>query len=101
MKLKDIAHLRCGDKGNDCNICVIPCRDEFYHIIREQLTADVVHHFYSEHCRGAVYRYDLPKLKAFNFVMTDALNGGVTSSLGIDRHGKTLAMALAELELDV
>ena len=24
MKLREIAHARAGDKGNTCNICVVP-----------------------------------------------------------------------------
>ena len=45
-------------------------------------------------------RYELPNIHALNFVMEDALGGGVTRSLAVDMHGKTLGMALLEMELD-
>ena len=41
-----------------------------------------------------VDRYDLPNLKALNFVIQSALGGGVNSSLRLDRHGKTLSSHL-------
>ena len=43
--------------------------------------------------QGATHaqRYDLPKLKAFNFVLENVLQGGVNNSLNLDGHGKTLS----------
>ena len=41
-----------------------------------------------------VDRYELPNLKALNFVIHSALGGGVNSSLRLDRHGKTLSSHL-------
>lgn len=99
MRLKEIAHLRTGDKGNDCNICVIPYKEKDYDYLKTVLTEETVKNYYREFCRGTVTRYELPALKAFNFVLTDSLDGGVTRSLNLDRHGKSLGMALAELEL--
>ena len=49
--------------------------------------------------KGTVVRYELPHLGAFNFVMTLALGGGVTRSLALDAHGKSLSSALLDLEL--
>ena len=37
---------------------------------------------------------------ALNFVLHGALAGGVTRSLGLDAHGKSLSSALLALELD-
>ena len=99
MKLKDIAHIRTGDKGNNCNICVIPYEEKDYDYLKTVLTAEKVKDFYSDICKGTVTRYEAPAIKAFNFVMTDSLGGGVTRSLNIDRHGKSLGMALAEMEI--
>lgn len=99
MKLKDIAHLRTGDKGNTCNICVIPYKESDYPFLREYLTEGLVATFYKDICLGTVTRYEVDSLKALNFVLTDALGGGVTRSLCQDRHGKSLGMALAELDL--
>ena len=50
---------------------------------------------------GAVRRYDLPQLGAFNFVLEGALAGGVTRSLALDIHGKSLSSVLLELEISL
>ena len=36
---------------------------------------------------------------ALNFVLDKTLGGGVTRSLALDKHGKTLGMALLEMEV--
>ena len=99
MKLKELAHIRTGDKGNSCNIAVIPYRESDYPFLKEVLTAERVKDFYSDIVRGEVVRYDVEGISSFNFVLDDALSGGVTRSLAIDKHGKALGMALLEMEL--
>jgi hypothetical protein len=49
---------------------------------------------------GEVVRCELPNIAALNFVMTAALGGGVTRSLALDAHGKSLSSALLELEIE-
>jgi hypothetical protein len=49
--------------------------------------------------RGEVERHALPRIGALNFVMRDALGGGVTRSLALDALGKSLSSALLSLEL--
>ena len=46
-------------------------------------------------------RHELPRIGALNFVLHQALRGGVTRSLALDAHGKSLASALLGLELPV
>lgn len=99
MKLKEIAHIRTGDKGNTCNICVIPYKEEHYEFIKNQITTSLVANFYKEICHGTVTRYEIDSISSLNFVLTDALGGGATKSLCQDRHGKSLGMALAEIIL--
>lgn len=99
MKLKDYAHIRTGDKGNDCNICVIPYKTTDYTWLKTILTVEKISSFYSEVCKGDVLRYDVDSIHAFNFVLKNSLGGGVTCSLCQDRHGKALGMALAELDI--
>ena len=49
-----------------------------------------------------VTRYVLPNLNALNFVIDDALEGGVNSALTQDLHGKTLSfLLLGEIEVTV
>ena len=99
MKLREIAHTRTGDKGNTSNICVIAYRSEDYALLKERLTAGAVKEFYRDICDGEVSRYEVDSVCGMNFVMTDSLGGGVTRSLALDKHGKSLGMALLELEL--
>ena len=50
---------------------------------------------------GDVVRYELPNIAALNFVMDQALGGGVTRSLALDAHGKSLSSALLDLEIEL
>ena len=100
MKLKDIAHSRTGDKGNMCNIAVIPYDEKDYPILKEFLTEKKVEEYFSETCLGGVKRYELDNICAFNFVLEESLGGGVTRSLAVDKHGKAMGMALLEMEID-
>jgi hypothetical protein len=49
---------------------------------------------------GEVVRYELPNIAALNFVMDRALGGGVTRSLALDAHGKSLSSALLDLDIE-
>jgi hypothetical protein len=48
---------------------------------------------------GTVRRYEMPNVGALNFVLEGALGGGVTRSLALDAHGKSLSSSLVDLEL--
>ena len=99
MKLHELAHSRTGDKGNISVISLIPYRAQDYALLKEKVTAQRVKEHFSSLVRGDVTRYELPELPAFNFVLEGALDGGVTRSLRVDMHGKTLGYALLEMEI--
>jgi len=99
MKLRAIAHSRTGDKGNTSNISVIAYRDEDYPLLVEHVTAERVKAHFAGSVYGEVIRYELPRIGALNFVLRKALGGGVTRSLALDAHGKSLSSALLDLEL--
>ncbi|MDY4012015.1 MAG: hypothetical protein SOY60_10195 [Fusobacterium gastrosuis] len=99
MKLIDIAHSRTGDKGNISNISLIVYDKKDYELIKEKVTAEKVKEYFSDIVKGKVIRYELDNLCALNFVMDEALGGGVTRSLAIDKHGKSLSSALLEMEI--
>ncbi|HEY2604545.1 hypothetical protein P0D88_28910 [Paraburkholderia sp. RL18-103-BIB-C] len=99
MKLRELAHSRTGDKGNTLNVSVICYDPRHYEHLRRELSADRVKLHLREVVRGDVVRYELPHLAAFNFVLGDALGGGVTRSLALDAHGKSLSSALMSLEI--
>ena len=97
--LQHVAHTRSGDKGNTSNISVIAFDAANYELLREQVTAERVKALFAGIVHGEVTRYELPTIGALNFVLKDALGGGVTRSLALDAHGKSLSSALLELEL--
>jgi hypothetical protein len=99
MKLGRIAHSRTGDKGNSSNISVIAYDVRYYRHLCEHLTAQRVKAHFADIVKGEVTRYELPSIAALNFVLTDALEGGVTRSIALDAHGKGLSSALLSLEL--
>ena len=98
-KLRDLAHARTGDKGDTSNIAVIAYDPADYERLRTQLTPERVQAFFIGVVHGEVRRYELPRLGALNFVMTGALGGGVTRSLALDAHGKSLGSALLDIEI--
>ena len=100
MKLKNIAHSRTGDKGDIINISVIAFEEKDYPLLIEKVTSTKVKDYLGETVLGEVIRYELPKLGALNFVMHKALRGGVTRSLRMDKHGKTLSSILLEMPLE-
>jgi hypothetical protein len=99
MKLREIAHSRTGDKGDISNISVIAFDEADYPFLEEHLTAERVAEHFKEILVGTVTRYELPNIGALNFVLTGMLAGGVTRSLALDAHGKTLSSALLDLDL--
>lgn len=99
MKLRALAHSRTGDKGNTSNISVIAYDPKDYERLRHHVTAERVKAFYVDIVKGDVVRYELPKIGALNFVMSNALGGGVTRTLALDIHGKSLSSALMDLEI--
>ena len=99
MKLRELAHARTGDKGNTSNISVIAYDPGDFAFLVEHVTAERVAAHFSDIVRGRVERYELPGLGALNFVMHDALGGGVTRTLSLDAHGKALSGCLLEMEV--
>lgn len=99
MYLKEIAHSRTGDKGDISNISVIAYNESDYEMIKEKVTAEKVKEYFKEICKGEVVRYELDGIYSLNFVLDKTLGGGVTRSLALDKHGKSLGMALMEMEI--
>lgn len=100
MLLRDIAHTRTGDKGNRSTISVIAYDRQHFELIEKCLTSEKVLSHFAGIVKGPVVRYTLPQLGALNFVMHNALGGGVTRSLALDAHGKCLSAKLLSLVLE-
>ena len=98
-RLHELAHCRAGDKGNTSILSLIAYREDDYPLLVERVTAEAVKRHLTGIVRGEVRRYELPELWALQFVCEDALGGGVTTSLGLDAHGKSLSYALLEMPI--
>jgi hypothetical protein len=101
MKLRELAHSRTGDKGNMSNISVIAFDAKDFALLKQQVTAERVKAHFAGVVEGEVVRYELPNIAALNFVMDKTLGGGVTRSLALDAHGKSLSSALLDLEIEL
>ena len=99
MKLREIAHSRTGDKGNISNISLIAYDPKDFELLKTQVTPEKVKAHFHGIVKGEVLRYELPNICALNFVMYDALGGGVTRSLSVDMHGKSLSSYLLDMEI--
>jgi len=100
MLLREIAHSRAGDKGNRSTISVIAYELKDFPAIEKSITAERVRAHYAGIVKGHVERFVVPQLGALNFVLHDALGGGVTRSLALDAHGKCLSSAILTMSID-
>jgi len=101
VRLLDIAHARSGDKGDTANVGVIALKPEWYAVLDQYLTADVLARHYHGQLTGRVERFELPNLDAVNFLLHGALDGGGTLSLKTDAQGKVYSTSVLRLVLDV
>ena len=99
MRLRDIAHSRAGDKGNVSTISVIARDPDQFALLKRHVTVERVREHFAGIVTGEIRRYELPNIGALNFVLQEALAGGVTRSLALDPHGKSLSSVLLDLEL--
>ncbi len=98
--LSTIAHSRAGDKGNTLILSLIPFDEHDFDFLQREISAEKVKAHLAHQVKGNVIRYVLPELKALQFVCFDALSSGVTTSLAMDAHGKSLSYALLEMEVE-
>ncbi len=99
--LERIAHARSGDTGDGSNVGLVAYTDAGYRLLREQVTAARVKAHFARICLGEVERYEVPNLKALNFILHDSLGGGGSESVKTDAQGKTHGQALLRMELEV
>jgi hypothetical protein len=101
VRLLDIAHARSGDKGDTANVGLIALKPEWYPILAKYVTLERVEQHFRGVITGDVERFELPNLKALNFLLHGALDGGGTLSLKTDAQGKVFSTAMLRLVLDV
>lgn len=101
VKLLDIAHARSGDKGDTANVGLIAVRPEWYPVLVKYVTQERVTEHFKGMIDGPVERFELPNLRAVNFLLHGALDGGGTLSLKTDAQGKVYSTALLRMMLDI
>lgn len=99
--LREVAHARAGDKGDRSSVCVFVYDPRHYDAVAAQLTPERLKQQFAGLLKGAIVRHDLPHLHGFNFVMDEALEGGVNTSLNLDSHGKSWSSLILGLTVDI
>ena len=100
-KLYELAHSRAGDKGNTLILSLIPYDEQDYKMLCEKVTVEKVKEHLKEIVEGEIIRYEVPNISALQFTCHHALLGGVTTSMSMDTHGKSLSFALLEMEINI
>ena len=98
--VRDIAHARAGDKGNTSNVNVWVYDPADFGLLKRNLTVERIKREFPQLVRGNVSRYVIEHLHGLNFVMHDALEGGVNASLNLDSHGKSWSYLILGLKLE-
>ena len=101
IPLSQLAHGRSGDKGNHANVAIIAYTDAGFAWLREHLTAEVVANYFAPLGPSRVERFEAANVRGLNFVLHDVLAGGASRSLRTDTQGKTLALALLRMVVEV
>jgi hypothetical protein len=101
IPLYAMAHARSGDKGDGSNVGVLAYDDRGYEILSVWLTPERVRTHFAGIVLGTVDRYELPNLRGLNFILHDSLGGGGSASLKNDAQGKTHALGLLRILVDV
>lgn len=101
VPLSTIAHGRSGDKGNHANVAIIAYSDAGYAWIKQHLTVEVVAAYFAPLQPSRVERFEAANVRGLNFMLYDALAGGASRSLRSDTQGKTYALALLQMLIDL
>jgi hypothetical protein len=101
IQLVKLAHARSGDKGDTANVGLIALKDDYYPVLVREVTSIRVKEHFQGICKGEVERFELPNLKALNFLLHESLDGGGTLSLMTDAQGKTFSTALLRMFIDL
>ncbi|MDO8614996.1 MAG: acyclic terpene utilization AtuA family protein [Dehalococcoidia bacterium] len=92
---------RSGDKGGNANVGVWARSDAGYAWLAEYLTVERFKALVAEARELEVRRYELPNLRALNFVVAGLLGEGVASSTRTDPQAKSLGEYLRAKLVDL
>jgi hypothetical protein len=92
---------RSGDKGGNANCGVWARSDEGYSWLRDHLTVERFKELVTEAAPLEVHRYELPNLRALNFVVVGLLGEGVAANVRMDSQAKSLGEYLRARIVDL
>ena len=95
MKLRDIAHSRTGDKGTIVNISLIAFDARDYPRLCGTSPPSGVKAHFAELVAATSSATSCRRIGALNFVLHGVVGGGVTRTLALDAHGKSLQFGAA------
>ena len=96
-----VVGARSGDKGGNANVGVWARSDEAYAWLARTLTVEKLREIMVEARGRDVQRYELPNLRALNFVLVGLLGEGVASSTRVDAQAKGLGEYLRAKVVDI
>ncbi|MEV5766193.1 acyclic terpene utilization AtuA family protein [Micromonospora sp. NPDC052213] len=99
--LGELVGARSGDKGGDANLGVWARTDATWSWLRGWLTDARLRELLPETAPLAVERYELPNLRAVNFVVRGLLGQGVAASTRFDPQAKALGELLRSRVVDL
>lgn len=101
ITLREVAHSRSGEKGNNSTVSVIAYEMEDYALLLEQITVEAVRKVYGPITKGSIQRYEAPRIGALNFVLDEVLEGGRSRTLAFEESGKALSSLMLSLTVQV
>jgi hypothetical protein len=101
VQLANIAQARSGDKADLANVALFAPTDPLYAAFKREVTTDRVRELFGRFVRGKVERFEVPNVRALNFVLHEALDGGAARSLRSDPLGKSYGSLLLRMEIEV
>ncbi len=99
--LGTVCGARSGDKGGNANVGVWCATADTYEWLRAYFTAERVHELLPEASSLRIERYELPNLRALNFVIVGLLGEGVASSIRADPQAKGLGEFLRSRSVEL
>lgn len=101
LPLGTLIGARSGDKGGDANVGLWARDDAAYAWLRAWLDVPRLRALLPETARLPVSRYELPNLRAVNFVVHGLLGDGVAASTAADPQAKALGERLRGCLADI
>ncbi|MFC8932864.1 acyclic terpene utilization AtuA family protein [Rhodococcus sp. NPDC057135] len=101
VPLGTIAGARSGDKGGNANVGVWVRTDDQWKWLAHTLTVEKLKELLPEAAELTVTRYQLPHLRAVNFVIEGILGQGVASQARFDPQAKGIGEWLRSRRIDI